>query len=862
MAFTISCPACQTDYPASEAQIGQTVKCQTCGTTIRVSAPGAVAAKPLAAKPVAARAVPATAVSAAKPARRPVIDEDDEDDRPRGKKGDAKKGSLLPLIAGAAAVLIVGGGAGAYFAGLFGGKETTVAQSTGTPDAGGPSSSGPRQRAAAELPKEEEATDQSVDATPAAKPVPKAGPKAAPQPPTEPERKQAIPAGLGQLPKAGGTAAAGSPPPPTKTEPDSTTLKRCKEAAVFFRVESKNGGGGEGSGWFALEPNLIVTNAHVLGMETPNSLPPKKVTVFINPGTPQEKEIPHEKLEILAVDRDADLALLKVRNMDASQLPPPLQVRPTRELRDLEPVVVIGYPGGSRLSAINRSRKPPLVTNNLTRVGAIRYDDNGNLYSVQIQGGAAPGNSGGPIIDMDGNVIGVLVRAPADARLAAAAMYGVPTEQVSGLVAGRIGSVEYGQPYNKDGKVHIPVTATCLDPFNRLSAVGVGFWVGENTKKTRPPGPTRSPAEPGDGDFQEVKLAYKHTKDKQTATGEVVLPTLPAGRAYWTQPYYSNALTAKQWLAGNPVQMVGPPVDLAPADLIVRYKTGTKRTITVSNKSDLQQFEEGEGADKDERVLIETRVEMTETVTRPASNEGVAALLLEYKKLSLNAEAGVRKIEDVIPAELRRLLNDGIKTVQGLAQVNRRGEIFNTRSNLRGTGQFAPIFKGFSDEALEALAAASVPLPNEKVNPGHTWKGTKNARLSVLFLDPADALPPEAGKQPGPGGRPVPKTRTSRAREYRFQEEITYTYIGSRTRAGTKEAVIKVEGVIKPAAGTAADRGATGKVKGFAYVDLDTGVILEADLEKELEVDSSGDGVKRRLSGINEYKLSRGSPIN
>jgi predicted Zn finger-like uncharacterized protein len=861
MALNITCPACQTVYPVNESMVGQTLKCKACGAGIPVRAGAGAAARPTAAKPMVAKALPADDredTRPARPARRPRDDDDYDDDRPRVKKGEKKKSALPLLVAGGLAALLVAGGAGAYFAGLFGGqtKPEVADGGAGAGKGGPPSPMSPPP-----------APNKEPDEYPPVMPGrdPKTGkllsemnkatkPTAAP---SEPERKQAIPAPLAQIPKGTTTAPAGSPPPPTKTEPDPATLKRCKDATVLFRVEDKNGKKWEGSGWFGLESNLIVTNAHVLGMKTPNSLPPKKITIFTQPGTPQEKEIPHAKLKIMAVDRDRDLGLLQVINVPAADLPAPLKVRPSAELRDLEPMFIYGFPAGTRIAVQTRSSKPPVVTVNRTSVGAIRRDDDGNMFAVQFQGGAYQGNSGGPIVDADGNVVAVVFAGASLDALGAAVAYGVPTEYVNGLVAGRVAEVEYGQPYAKDGKVHIPVTAQCLDPFNRLTEVGVGYWVGENTKKTRPPGPTRTPQEPGETDYQEVKLAYKHTADKQVATGEVVVPMPAAGRAYWVQPYYSNALQPKQFLAGNPVKMSGPPVDLIPADLIVRYRPGAKRSVSVSNKNDLQQFEEGEGANKEERVLFETEVEMTETVSRPATGEAVAALLLDYKKLALKAQVGTRTVEDIIPSELRRLLNEGIKQVQGLVQVNRRGEIFNLQSNLRGTGGFAPIFKGFSDESLEALAAASLPLPNERVNPGHTWTATKNARLAVLFLDPADALPPAAGKQPGVGGAKQP--RKGRTREYRFQEETTYTYVGSRTRAGVREAVVKVEGFIKPAPGTPADRGASGRVKGYAYVDLDTGVILEAALEKELEVDSSGDGVKRRLSGINEYKLTRGS---
>jgi hypothetical protein len=362
--------------------------------------------------------------------------------------------------------------------------------------------------------------------------------------------------------------------------------------------------------------------------------------------------------------------------------------------------------------------------------------------------------------------------------------------------------------------------------------------------------------EPSDANYQEVALTYKHSKDEQIATGELILPPLPAGRSYWAQPYYSNSLVAKQWLAGNPIKLSGPPVDLEPADLIVRYKPGTKRSLTLANESSLMEFEEGEGADKSERLLIETELKMNETVQRPGETSAVASLLLNYESLKLKAQMGVRTQDDILPKEFRSLLGEGIKRVQGLGHVNKNGEIYKTASNVRDVGQFAQLFKVFSDDALESLMATSIFLPNTKAEPNFKWTNNKSYRLMTAFSDGSELF----GPQPkGPAGtRQQPSVRT---REYRYQQNVTYTYLGSRMRAGVKEAVVKLEGKIVSAPGTSAESGATGLLKGHAYIDIDTGTVLEAEVEKELEIDTSAGGIKKRISGINKYRLSRGSAI-
>jgi S1-C subfamily serine protease len=857
MAISITCPGCQSVYPVPETLAGKTIRCKKCGEMVAVTAPPAapVAARPAAARPVAAKRVAQVVddddvAIPARPARsRRDLDEDETPREPnRDRAKSEKKGSKLPLILGAVlGVLVLGAvGVGALFAtGVIGGDSEPTDVVENTRPTGMPGITNPG-RGDDDEPKETTPPDTNVSD--------KGG-----------IQKQSPKTNGGRPPQVVGPAAVPTPPPPSTTStvgqplPDNINalaLNKCKAATVFIDVESRPGRKSSGSGWVGLEQNLIFTNAHVVGMNTPGSKKPVKLTAYLHSGTPQQKEIPHSRLEILAVDREADLAVIRVLN--EPNMPPPLETRPSAELSELEKAVILGFPGGYTLAQITNSNKQPSVTVNSTNVGAIRRDNFGNLSGVQFNGGSAPGGSGGPIVDMNGDVIAVLFMGPTDAVLASAACYGVPTEYVNGLIAGRVADVEYGQPFRKNGKVHIPVTAHCLDPFQRLKSVGVACWVGENNTRTRPPGAERTGMEPSDANYQEVALTYKHSKEDPVATGELVLPPLPAGRSYWAQPYYSNARVTQQWLAGNPVKLSGPPVDLEPADLIVRYKPGTKRSLTLANESSLMEFEEGEGADKSERLLIETQMKMTETVQRPWQGESaaVASLLLNYESIMLKAQFGQRALEDILPKEFRDLLGQGIKRVQGAGHVNKNGEIYKTASDVRGVGQFAQLFKVFSDDALESLMATSIHLPNTKAAPNFQWTHSKSHRLLAAFADGSELFGPEP-KGPG-GARQPPKART---REYRYQQNVTYTYLGSRMRAGVKEAVVKIEGKIETAPGTSAESGASGLLKGHAYIDLDTGTVLEAEVEKELEIDTSLGGVKKRISGINKYKLSRGSAV-
>lgn len=867
MSIDVTCPGCQKVYPVPEALAGKTIKCKACGEFMDVPA-----ARP--AKPVVAKALPATPLPAKSAPRVVVEDEDDPPAKPirrprveMDEPAAAKKKSSLPLVLGGVLGLLVVAGAGVmalYAAGVIGATGPTVASNANPawtpspPPQGDPPAPGPTaDTEPPPAPVEPEKKTETKSTPPSAIP-----PRA-----NDPGRPPLLPSIPTQVRPAPAEVKTASPPPPTRDTPDQKTLDRCKLATVLLRVETQRAGG-EGTGWFGVEDGLIFTNAHVLFMDTPGSSKPAKITAFVSPGTPQEREVPHQRIEVLAVDRAMDLAVLRVSG--EANLPKPLTTRPSAELRELEKLIVLGYPGGRRLSLLNRSAKPPAVTISETKVQAIRRDDDGNMYSVQVSGGIVHGNSGGPITDLDGNVVGVAVRVDLDRehRFTGIA-YGVPTEFVTGLLAGRVAEIEYGQAYREGGMIHIPVTAACIDPMNRLKEVGLGVWVGDAPAKDAPrrprlPGPTRSGVEPADSNFAEVALAYKFDKDKQTATGEFVLPEPPAGRTYWAQPYYSNGLVTKYWLAGNPAKLPGPPVDRVPADLVVKYKPNTKRTLTLSNLFGLDEYAQGEGEEKSERLQLEIGIKGTETVMAAPQGDSTshAVLRMNYEKLDLAAQEGLQKDQFTIPKELRALITQAVTKGIGYGYVSKNGQIYRSQSDTRALQPpLNQLFHAINNDVMETLGTVSLPLPNGRVEAMHTWKSTHLQQLSLAFLEPGDRSPPPGGTPPK-GPRPKGPAKAQKARQYKFSENMTFTYLGTRTRAGTKEGVIKIEGTITAAPGVKSDEGATGQFKGYAYVDLDTGEVVEAEVSKEFEIDTSGEGERKRVSGINTYKLSRGGAVS
>jgi S1-C subfamily serine protease len=99
---------------------------------------------------------------------------------------------------------------------------------------------------------------------------------------------------------------------------------------------------------------------------------------------------------VLASDRDRDLALVEVPE-DAG---PPLAFRRDPNLRRGEGVVTYGFPLAGLLSS-----GPTLTTGEISALAGLAD----NQRQFQISAPVQPGNSGGPLLDTGGNVVGVIV---------------------------------------------------------------------------------------------------------------------------------------------------------------------------------------------------------------------------------------------------------------------------------------------------------------------------------------------------------------------------------------------------------------------------------------------------------------------
>ena len=153
--------------------------------------------------------------------------------------------------------------------------------------------------------------------------------------------------------------------------------------------------GGSGSAFCIDKGGFFVTNDHVVrGLKAD-----QKITLVLNSGEDDEKVL---EASVVRKDPAQDLALLHVKG--ASNLTA-LEPGHIEGLNETMQVCAFGYPFGTYLAG--KEEKYPSISVNVGRVTALRKTKK-HLNAIQLDAQLNGGNSGGPVLDTEGRVVGIV----------------------------------------------------------------------------------------------------------------------------------------------------------------------------------------------------------------------------------------------------------------------------------------------------------------------------------------------------------------------------------------------------------------------------------------------------------------------
>jgi S1-C subfamily serine protease len=400
MPIKLKCPSCGHTERVSDDVLGKKVHCSSCGAGFRVAAPKPSASA--APAPAATGARPGATIPepSADPAEYAVVPPEDPVlppvvlvprsspviPKPRPSLSQKRSGvppwvyaaaggaGVMVLIVGAVLIRLLGGFGSSQF------PDPSVDVALGVASLSGPQS--PQPVAAPPAP----VSNSLVAAT--------APGAVAPNPPSAPVAPATSPAASPAAPGAKGA-------PLTTAE----IVARCEPSVALVKGHASSGTG------FLVKQGIVATNAHVIGGEFMSSLEVRF------PSAPEGKQGPFPA-ELLYEDSKRDLAFLAVSSDLAA-----IDIAPSYSFVKGDDVLVIGNPSlGDEVvlqNAISRG-----VMSSKAVVEGMNY--------LQLSMAVNPGNSGGPVFDSSGHVIGVVTL---KATKAEALAFCIPVEDLHAALA-------------------------------------------------------------------------------------------------------------------------------------------------------------------------------------------------------------------------------------------------------------------------------------------------------------------------------------------------------------------------------------------------------------------------------------------
>jgi S1-C subfamily serine protease len=165
---------------------------------------------------------------------------------------------------------------------------------------------------------------------------------------------------------------------------------------IEIRAPEVDGGGveGNGSGIIVRENGFIITNYHVI--RNVEESPERKLSIHVIPYTKNGQTLAtNKKVSIISVDKDIDVALLRMFGDKYESV----ILGDSNEIEIGDDVVVLGFPV-EKVSGADVVADQDVGKNVLSGLDTI----SGNFKTKVV---ISPGNSGGPVFDMKGQVVAI-----------------------------------------------------------------------------------------------------------------------------------------------------------------------------------------------------------------------------------------------------------------------------------------------------------------------------------------------------------------------------------------------------------------------------------------------------------------------
>jgi S1-C subfamily serine protease len=586
---------------------------------------------------------------------------------------------------------------------------------------------------------------------------------------------------------------------------DPGTLKKVKSATVHFEVTLPGGEVVEGSGFFTDEPGVVLTNAHVLGMLNAESRPPRKVAITVNSGEADSRTV---GARLLGVDRNSDLAVLRAEGKD---FPEPLKVVSTKDLKETEEVYAFGFPLGKRLGKN--------ITIAKTTVTSLRKE-NGRLNQIQVNGGIDPGNSGGPVVNGRGEVVGVAVSGITGTQL----RFAIPGEKVHDFLNGSIVGLGAEIGYIDGDAVRMPFRLSAVDPLGRLKDVAVETWTGPLSAGASPrfrPDSTTAP-KPVKGDSEHKAVEVKYEKQPETKV-ELALPRAQdAKTVYWIQASYVNGTGQRTWYRAW-APSLAPPVERKEVTLAYKPPLGRAQLTELTNNGTFRV----QLADDEHSFTLNSKSLIAERTAAQKAG-AVVPIHVTYNQFTL----GLSKDNKPVKADedVREDVNNLAKFFSADVEMDQDGNLAKSKIDVTKVPRASREFAGdIGEQLMQGLELTAVPLPKGAIKPLQTWNVPRTVEL-------------------GPAGIGVAGLA-----------DIKYTYLGTNLRGNREVAFLNVSGTVKGVRGAGLNVGGT--VTGSTRVAVDTGEVVAANLSFKADADVElKSGGKARLIGTLDVQLRRGVP--